>query len=175
MSFVLLLILLAFDITGQSVRPTAEERMAQITKRLKAERAKIDCKKNDGECGMVDYFLAQIKPPTTEGKRHVWMEKMQELGIRQASFEFDATCKNDGLKLKFTRIVYYQEYYISKSIVQDSKLLSQIKKSTLENDLKAAVEIHFKKQHGTCQQTKRWEDNLTLFDDEAIPPIQWIY
>jgi hypothetical protein len=105
------------------------------------------------------------------------MEKMQKLGVKQVSFELEFAWKGDSVHFKFSKIDYFQEYCLYKSRVKDWKLLHRIKKEGLEDDLKEAAVSHLKKHYGTYQEgnVKRGEDNLTLFDDEALPQIQWIY
>lgn len=161
----------------QTSRPPAQERIKGIIERLEKEKSKINCKK-DSDCEMIDWFIEFIsKEPARDQIRYPWMDKMQGLGIREATFDLEYIWKRDGVHFKFTNIAYFQEYVRYKSLVKDWKHLRRIKQTGLEKDLKDFVVAHLTKQYGTYQKglMKRGETRLDLFDDEALPILEHIY
>src|SRR5262245_42593346 len=90
----------------QIARPPATERIQKVVEMLEAEKSKIDCKNNEGECWHIESFINIIRKNHDYDVRHPWMDKMQKLGIKQVSFELEFTWKKDGVHFKLTKANY---------------------------------------------------------------------
>lgn len=108
--------------------PDIETRVKQIVQQLKDEKIKRGCTEKNGECWELDSFINTLNSGNRgDGVRRDWMSKMQELGVKQAEFNFEFSWHKECVRYKFKQINYFRKYYVPKSRVVDRKLLRRIK------------------------------------------------
>ena len=159
-------------------RPDPQTRIDEVIRGLEVERQKLGCeKRGGGGCENLDGLLQNLRKGSRgDGLRHSWMDKLNELGIKQVEFNFRFSWHSDGVRFKFSDITYFRQYYVQESKV-DGKLLSRIKQQRLEQELKEFVVAYLKSRYGEYQKgnVKEGDDNLTLFEDESLPVMSWVY
>ena len=154
-----------------------DERITQTIKRLEKETDNLDLGKQQLDCVQLDWFLTHLHGSKRTDGRYSWMDKLKQSGIRQVSLELEYKWKKDGIKYRVTSVLYYGDYYLSKTIVRDKQMLAQIRKAGLEKELQNFAITELTKQTGKYQPgtAKEGTDNITLFDDESIPFAQVVY
>ena len=144
-----------------------EKRIEQILKTLEADNT-LRYSLEQGERG--------------KGIHRAWMDKMQQLKIKQASFVISFTWRNGIESLKITDVKFLRQYYRYDTQVKDQKILREIQANQLEKDLREAIllrAVEFvpnimenvtrtanakpAQAHGTLY--------LNLLDDEILPVL----
>lgn len=136
-----------------------------------------ECRK--GSCWLLEGFLKSLKSGERgDGIRHEWMDKMKNLGVKQACFIIDYEWKKGAaeVNLKVREVRYYSEYYRNDKIIKDGKTLGLISQTGLEDDLKKAVLVNARKQFqpykkGDVKKSYVYE---YLLDDENLPIITYV-
>jgi hypothetical protein len=113
-----------------------------------------------------------------DGIHQPWMDRMKQLGIKQAGFLIRYSWKGQVVTFKFLNVVYSTEYCSDNSVIRDRKLLKQIHDDGLELELRQAIlesvkKSVFAKWHSG--QVKDDEFAESLFDDETLPLIGLIF
>jgi len=135
-----------------------------------------DCKSRK-QSGVYDAFAKAIKNGETgDGVHYPWMDKMRELGIKQAFFIVHVSYRNGEYKYKVTTTSYYLRYYCDESEVKDSKLLRDIRKFGLDQDLRQAIVARLKRferpyHPGDAKDDERY---CYLLDNESLPIIDFV-
>ncbi|MBX7170594.1 MAG: hypothetical protein K1X72_06520 [Pyrinomonadaceae bacterium] len=124
-----------------------------------------------------------LRTSIEEGERgdcihQTWMDKMQKLGVKQASFLVEYSWKNGNVKFKVLNVSYFRAYFSTPNLseIKDGKNLREIKQSGLEQELKDAVIAQSKDSpFATYKKGQVKTDSFTanLLDDEALP-IFWV-
>lgn len=165
-----LILVVATYAAGQensSAQESPEKRIARIVKTLEPYN-----------------ILRRVLEQGTRGKgiHEAWMDKMQALQVKQASFTIDFTWFNGVESLKITDVRYLRTYYRYDSAIKDQKTLDEVRSVRLEQDLRAAAlsrsidhvlaiiegvqrsaNANPKKAHGTLY--------VNLLDDEILPAL----
>jgi len=171
--FLILLFSFSSFILGQekesSKNQDAEKRIEQIL-------TNSQCQESKRYIGY-EWFLESLKKGERgNGVHYSWMEKMRQLGVKQAHFVVHFSYKNGAYKYKVKQIDYLQEYYCSNDKRVSGKLLSEIRKSGLEQELKDAIVAHIKKYESPYKSgnVKSGESYHYLLDDEYLPIIGYV-
>ena len=162
-----LLLILAFGITAQvagqeTTTPGVAPPMA--------------CKESKRAIGY-DWFIDSIKKGQRgDGVRYPWMDKMRELGIKQAFFVVQFSYKNGSYKYRVKEVDYLRDYYCYDREVTGGKLRGEIRKSGLERELKDAILARIKRFEQPYQPGTVTEGELYhyLLDDENLPIVDFI-
>ena len=125
-----------------------------------------------------------------DGVHHAWMDKMQQLGVRQASFTIRFVRRSGVESLKITDVKVLQRYYRVDTEIKDQKLLRQIRDSGLEKDLREAILVRARKAVSQLLKKVAQTDQgrplrargtlyLNLLDHkvlpilDAMPDVEW--
>ncbi len=123
-----------------------------------------------------DWFIDSIKKGQRGGGvRYAWMDKMRQLGIKQAFFVVQFSYKNGSYKYRVKEVNYLRDYYCYDREVT-GKLRGEIRKSGLERELKAAIIERVKRLEQPYQPGTVTEGELYhyLLDDENFPIVDFI-
>jgi len=126
---------------------------------------------------MLGAFLNALKEDQRGDEIHYsWMDKMQQLGIKQAFFVVHYSWKNGQYKYKVKEVTYFQQYYLDASKVKNGSLLNRIRKSELEKELKDTVIARIKKYERPYkpEYAREGESYHYLLDDEYLPVIDFV-
>ena len=145
--------------------PAAESRAREVLKSLQSDN---------------ELRLALERGERGSGIRYPWMDKMQQLGIKQVTYVVDYGVKDRMGILQVTSATFFREYYRDDSRIKDRKLLRQIRDSGLEERLHTeilarageAVLRHMKNGKPSSNARPRQGHvtfYLNLLDDEALP------
>lgn len=103
-----------------------------------------------------------------------WMNKMQQHGVRQASFRIKFSWGKQSKDLKITDIKYLQEYYHFDTAISDALILNQIRAGELEQEL--STEVLNRAKVNLNRRLRDLNANqicgtlyLNLLDDEVLP------
>lgn len=150
-----------FDVAKQA----CEERALQIAKTLES-----------------DNFLRHAIEQGDRGNcvRQSWMNEMQKFEIKQASFLIEYSWKNDKVTFKVKSTSYLRFYYSNYDTgeIKDKKLLSEIKESGLEQELKEIILARVKTSAFATYkkgQVKQDVFEANILDDEALPVLDVIF
>ena len=157
--------------------PGAEGRVERVIQQLEDEKTRM-CTERVGGCFELESFVESLRSGHRgEGVKYGWMSKLLRLGVKQVDLTFEFSWHKEGARFKFKKINYFRKYYVPKSLVKERQLLRQIKDGGLEQELKDFVAARLKKQYGSYKEgnVKRGDDNITLFDDEALPFMSWVH
>ena len=164
---ILLLVMLVWlcPVHGQ----VAEERVQQTL-------GNLECKESRQATAYEGFVDAIERGERGEGIRYSWMDKMRQLGIKQAFFVVHFSYKNGEYRYKVKKIDYLRRYYCYEDEVKGGKLLRQIRKSGLEQELKDAVTAKIKKYERPYQAGNVTEGEAYhyLLDDEHLPVIDFV-
>jgi len=152
---------------SSSAQQSPEKRVAQILKTLESDNT-LRYSLERGERG--------------KGIHRAWMDKMQRLQIKQASFVISFTWRNGIESLKITDIKFLRQYYRYDTQIKDQKLLREIQVNQLEKDLREAIllkAVEFVPNiMKNVAQTANVKPNqahgtlyLNLLDDEILPVL----
>ena len=157
-------------------RPNPQARIDEVIRGLEVDRQKLGCEKRGGCVHLEGFLQALQEGGRGDGIRHSWMDKLNKLGIKQVEFNFRFSWHSDGVHFKFKDIAYFRQYYVERS-KPDRKLLNRIKQQGVERELKEFVVAYLKSRYGEYKKgnVKEGDDNLTLFEDEALPVMSWVY
>lgn len=157
-------------------RPNPQARIDEVMRGLEVERKKLGCEKRVSCVHLDDFLRALQEGSRGDGIRHSWMDKLNKLGIKQVEFNFTFSWHGDGVRFRFKDIAYFRQYYVEKS-KPDRKLHNKIKQQGVERELKGFVIAYLKSRYGEYKKgnVKEGDDNLTLFEDEALPVMSWVY
>jgi hypothetical protein len=171
--FLILVFSFSSFILGQdnasSTNQDAEKRIEQIL-------TNSQCQESKRYTGY-EWFLKSLKKGERgDGVHYSWMDKMRQLGVKQAHFVVHFSYKNGAYKYKVKQIDYLQEYYCSYGKRISGKLLRQIRKSGLEQELKDAIVARIKKYERPYKSgnLKSGESYHYLLDDEYLPIIDYV-
>jgi len=112
--------------------------------------------------------------------RKPWMNKMQQFGIRQASFLIEYSWKKERVSFEIKNTSYLKHYYSNYDAgrIKDRKLLREIRESGLEHELREAILARAQ----SSVSAKRGKDQVArdvfeanLLDDEALPVLDVIF
>ena len=149
----------------------------QITEqRIPQVLASLECKESKRATGY-DWFIESIKKGEGgDGIHYSWMDKMRQLGIKQAFFVVQFSYKNGEYRYKVKGISYLRQYYCYEGEVKGGKLLREIRKSGLEQELKDAIVARIRKFEKPYQSgnVKEGEEYHYLLDDEYLPIIDFV-
>lgn len=126
---------------------------------------------------MLEAFLDALKEGQRgDGIHYTWMDKMRQLGIKQAFFLVHYSWKNRRYNYKVEEVAYFQQYYLQTSKIKNGSLLNQIRKSGLEKELREAIIARIKKyeQPYKPEYAKEGESYHYLLDDEYLPVIGFV-
>lgn len=103
-----------------------------------------------------------------------WMDKMQQFGVKQASFLVEYNWKKGKVEFKIKAVSFYLNYFSDSgdSEIKDKKILREIEASGLEQELRNEVIVQAKNSgFATYEKGNVKKDVFTahLFDDEALP------
>jgi hypothetical protein len=145
--------------------PAAESRAREVLKNLPPDN---------------DLRLALERGQRGNGIRYPWMDKMQQLGIKQVTYVVDYGVKDRMGIFEVKRTNFLREYYRYDSQIKDRKLLRQVRDSGLE--LRLHGEIIARAQEAVLRLMKNGKQSskasprprhvtfyLSLLDDEALP------
>jgi hypothetical protein len=165
---VVLLILLTLIMCAQSpsaeLKSACEERAQKVLRTLESNnslRYALE-RGNRGDC---------IHQP--------WMDNMQRLGIKQASFLIEYSWKHGKVSFKIKSVTYFQRYYPdSDEYVIKGRRLHEIERSGLAQELSDAVLARVRKgpfaiHHPDQVDTDEFQANV--LDDESLPVIDRIF
>ena len=133
-----MLLLIALSCLCSVYGQATEERVKQVLSNL-------ECKESKRATAYEGFVDAIERGERGEGIRYPWMDKMRQLGIKQAFFVVHFSYKNGEYRYKVKRIDYLRRYYCYEDEVKGGKLIRKISKSGLEKKLKKAVIAKFKK------------------------------
>ncbi|HEX8633230.1 MAG TPA: hypothetical protein VF703_03660 [Pyrinomonadaceae bacterium] len=179
MIYLILSIFLTSSFGSQTTIPQleAEARVERLIRQLENEKTGM-CTERIAGCFELESFVATLKSGQRgEGVKYGWMSKLHQLGIKQVDFTYEFSWHREGVRFKFEKIDFFRKYYVPKSLVIERQLLRQIRDDGLEQELKDFVVAHLKKQYGSYKvgNVRRGDDNITLFDDEALPFMSWVH
>jgi len=112
--------------------------------------------------------------------RKPWMDKMQQFGIRQASFLIEYSWKKERVSFKIKNTSYLKHYHSNYDAgrIKDRKVLREVRESSLEQELREAILARLQ----TSGFAKRGKDQVmrdvfeaNLLDDEALPVLDVIF
>lgn len=148
---------------------TTDEHVKQILNNLA-------CKESKRAIAYEGFVDAIKRGEKGEGVHYPWMDKMRRLGIKQAFFVVQFSYKHGEYRYKVKKIDYLRRYYCYDEEVRDDKLLRQIRKSGLEQELKDAVVARIKKYERPYQPgyVTEGEEYHYLLDDEYLPVIDFV-
>lgn len=152
-----------------SINQDAEKRIQQIL-------AHSQCRESNQYPGYGEFLKSLKDNERGDGVHYSWMDKMRQLGVKQAHFVVHFSYKNGAYKYKVTQIDYLQEYYCSNGKRISGKLLRQISRSGLERGLKDAIVARIKKYERPYESgnVKSGEEYHYLLDDEYLPIIDYV-
>ena len=164
-----MLLLIALSCLCSVYGQATEERVKQVLSNL-------ECKESKRATAYEGFVDAIERGERGEGIRYPWMDKMRQLGIKQAFFVVHFSYKNGEYRYKVKRIDYLRRYYCYEDEVKGGKLLRQIRKSGLEQELKDAVIAKIKKYERPYQagNVTEGEEYHYLLDDEHLPVIDFV-
>ena len=165
----LLLLGLALCASGQSGSTAAGTQAAEV----KAQRILNghQCKESK-RAAAYDAFLQALKNGQKgEGVHYPWMDRMRQLGIKQALFEVSFEWKNGEYRFKARPLAYLRQYYCHEDEVRDGKLLRQIRASGLERELKDAIIARARRY--VREHVSGWTYDY-LLDDEDLPVFGFV-
>jgi hypothetical protein len=179
MIYLILSIFLTSSFGCQTTIPQldAEARVKRVIGQLENEKIGMCTKRVEG-CFELESFVETLRRGHRgEGVKYGWMSGLRQLGVKQVDFTFEFSWHQEGVRFKFKKINYFQKYYVPESLVIERQLLRQIRDEGLEQELKDFVVAHLRKRYGryTVGNVKRGNDNITLFDDEALPFMSWVH
>lgn len=174
-SFILLA--LVAGVSAQTAQPIANNTADIVNRTITEVESQLKLKEcEDGRCWLLEGFLTSLKKGLRgDGIHHEWMDKMKNLGVKQASFIVDYRWNREktDVSLKVGRILYYSEYYRDDKIIKDRKTLKLIRETGLEDDLKKAAVINARRQFQSYQKGTLKSHYIYefLLDDENLPII----
>jgi hypothetical protein len=150
-------------VTG--LTPAAESRIVEVLKSLRSDN---------------ELRLALERGERGNGIRYAWMDKMQQLGIKQATYVVDYGFKDRMGIIEMKSAAFLREYCRYDSQIKDRKLLRQVRDSGLEDRLhneildRAHEKVlrHMKDENQSAKASPRQGHvtfYLNLLDDEALP------
>jgi len=160
-----------YCIAAQAVSPTpqppSEKRVEQILKTLESDNT-LRFALEQGERG--------------KGVHQSWMDKMQQLQVKQASFVVSFTWRNGIESLKIRNVSFLRQYYRYDTEIKDQKTIREIQASQLEKDLREAILIgavelvpNILGNNIRTANSKSVQANGTLYlnllDDEILPVL----
>ena len=165
-----ILLSLPLIVNGQSssiraLDPAAECRVQEIVKGLESDNT---------------LRFAVDRGDRGEGIHYAWMGRMQQLGIRQASFVVGFEWKRGVESLKIKNISLLRQYYRYDTQIKDRNFLRRVRDSGLEQELRKAILLRaraavpqiMKNVSQTANANPRRAHGtlyLNLLDDEALP------
>jgi len=153
------------SVSMNGLTPAAESRALEALKSLQSDN---------------ELRLALERGERGNGIRYTWMDKMQQLGVKQATYAVDYGVNDRMGILEVKSATFLREYYRYDSQIKDRKLLRQIRDSGLEERLhieilaraREAVLRHLKNANQSAKTSPR-RGHVTLYlnllDDEALP------
>jgi hypothetical protein len=109
---------------------------------------------------------------------YAWMDKMQQRGVRQASFRIRFHWGEKSKKLKIEDAKYLRQYYRFDTTIDDQSIIEQIRASGLEKELRDEILRR-------AEANLAWRMNdlrssqicgmlyLNLLDDEVLPILDY--
>ena len=109
-----------------------------------------------------------------------WMDKMRRFGIKQASFLIEYSWQKERVSFNIKKTSYLREYYSNydSGRIKDGKLLREIKKSGLEQELRDVILARVKRSvfaKREKDQVARDVFEANLLDAEALPVLDIIF
>jgi hypothetical protein len=149
---------------------------AQVPNQQASRITDFECKESK-RATVYESFIESIKKGERgDGIHHSWMDKMRQLGIKQAFFVVHSSYRNGEYKYKVKEVRYLRQYYCYEGEVTGGKLLREIRKSGLERDLKDAIVARIKGFERPYQAGNAKDDDEYhyLLDDETLPIIDFV-
>lgn len=117
-----------------------------------------------------------------EGTHYAWMEKMRQLGIKQASFKVGFAWNDKVERLRIKNISMLRQYYRYDTQIKDRSFLRRVRVSGLEQELREAILLRARAAVPQIMQNLSRTTNanprrargtlyLNLLDDEALPML----
>ncbi len=107
---------------------------------------------------------------------------MKRFGVRRVSFSISYRINKEKASLKIGGIFYYRDYlHKSRDVIKDKRLLREIKRGGLEEQLRAAVLKRLEGWVDSVRKDVRYkgggaqgEMEADLLDDEALPVLDYL-
>ncbi len=161
----ILTLFLSFSVYAQEQRRSnltnaQEERVQRIIKNLDPQQDQLRQMLENGLRG--------------DGIHMAWMDKMKSYGVSRAIFFLKYEWKEGRLKTRFKSVMYFSGYG-SKNEIKDRKLLRQIRKDGLEQELRDYISEQLRETEERAKELERkGEIFYEVFDDEVLPGGVWI-
>jgi hypothetical protein len=147
------------SIVAQTTNQSRNERVRQILKSLEQDNT---------------LRIALERGDRGSGRHYAWMNKMQQRGIKQASYRIHFHLGKQSKKLKVTDIKYLRHYYRFDTAINDQSVVGRIRAGGLEKELRNEI---LRRAKVNLAQRKRDLGSsqicgilyLNLLDDEVLP------
>jgi hypothetical protein len=141
-----------------------------------AQSPNVDCKESKRAIPYEWFVEAVNKGERGDGVHYAWMDKMRQLGVKQAFFIVQFSYRNGAYKYRVKEVHYFRHYYCYKDEVKSGKSRRAIRETGLEQELNDAIITRVKRFEKPYKlgDVEEGEEYYYLLDDENLPIVDFV-